>query len=398
MNDNIQKLLEQVSQIIKNHKEHANKQGENFNIFSILRMERREVKTHSNFIYELLNPKGRHGQGDIFLKSFAKIVIKSEVPDTVENPQQEDLTDENRRIDFTLETDKNIIGIEMKIDAGDQENQLYDYYEELEKRANNKGKEQGIKLFYLTLFGDESSEYSHTKDGKKVEYKCISFSDGILSWINECIKQSAEKSVLREALIQYKILIEKLTGKNNDMNMEIAELLIKDTEKLKTAIELKKALPQAKASFEKSFWTDLMELLVEMSKDKFEGKFSFSHEWEVIENTKMSDICLGYYKGENNTKYHGIIYDEKIILIVDHNIYFVLKNGEFNIDNKYKKGVWGKVAIWFYAKTTEKNLNFRKFNNDLIDMLSGEARQNTIKGLADEFIKLIETIEKSEKK
>ncbi len=50
----VQQLLNQVRHIIKTHQENANKQGENFNIFSILRMEGDEVKTHSRFIYELL--------------------------------------------------------------------------------------------------------------------------------------------------------------------------------------------------------------------------------------------------------------------------------------------------------------------------------------------------------
>jgi hypothetical protein len=163
--DNITNLLKEVGSIIKTHEEHANKQGENFNIFKILRMERREVKTHSNFIYELLNPNGLHGQGDIFLKSFAELVIKSEVPDTVEKPQQEDLTDKNRRIDFTLETEKNVIGIEMKIDAGDQKSQLFDYQDDLNKRIKNTDK--GTKLFYLTLSGKNASEKSLKSSKKK---------------------------------------------------------------------------------------------------------------------------------------------------------------------------------------------------------------------------------------
>jgi hypothetical protein len=166
-NQKIESLFNQTKQIIKIHQEYADKQGENFNIFSILRMERKEVETHSRFIYELLNPKGKHGQKDIFLKSFAKNVLDSDVHNTAINPKREDSTSDNGRIDFTLETEKNIFGIEMKIDAEDSKNQLFDYHKELKARANKKDKNQDVELFYLTLNGKEASEKSLGELSKK---------------------------------------------------------------------------------------------------------------------------------------------------------------------------------------------------------------------------------------
>ena len=56
----IDQLLGSVTEIRKDHEQHANANGENFNIFSILKMRRKEVETHSRFIYELLNPNGSH--------------------------------------------------------------------------------------------------------------------------------------------------------------------------------------------------------------------------------------------------------------------------------------------------------------------------------------------------
>ncbi len=214
-------LIKLVAEMVETHEKYANQQGENFNIFRILKMEHYEVKTHSRFIYELLDPKGSHGQNDIFLKSFAKKVLKSKDFNTAKNPKREDPTDENRRIDFTLETDSEIFGIEMKIYADDQNNQLFDYAQELKKRGKD---EQEVKMFYLTLDGKKASAGS----SKGIEYKRISFKKEILSWIKDCTKQSAEKSVLREALIQYKILIEKLTGQNEDLNMDIVEKLLEN--------------------------------------------------------------------------------------------------------------------------------------------------------------------------
>ncbi|MCP4987377.1 MAG: hypothetical protein GY928_15375 [Colwellia sp.] len=43
-----------------------------FNLFSVLRSASDEVRLHSRFITEILNPKGSHGFGDCFLQEFLK--------------------------------------------------------------------------------------------------------------------------------------------------------------------------------------------------------------------------------------------------------------------------------------------------------------------------------------
>lgn len=67
---NVKQLLEKINVITRHHKELIRLSGENFNLFKILGLVSDEVKVHSAFIAELLNPKGSHGQDDIFLKLF----------------------------------------------------------------------------------------------------------------------------------------------------------------------------------------------------------------------------------------------------------------------------------------------------------------------------------------
>jgi hypothetical protein len=380
--DNITNLLKEVGSIIKTHEEHANKQGENFNIFKILRMERREVKTHSNFIYELLNPNGLHGQGDIFLKSFAKIVIKSEVPDTVEKPQQEDLTDKNRRIDFTLETEKNVIGIEMKIDAGDQKSQLFDYQQEIKKRAEKCGKT--TKLFYLTLNNKEASDESLEGKGSlenltHSDYTKISFENEILKWITDCIQKSAEKSVLREAIIQYKILIEKLTGENMDVNNEIADIIGKE-DNIKSALAIEIAVKQAKINFQIEFWKELFSKL----DDKI-GELSFcNRDGEVRE---IKELVNNFYsKGKCNRGY-GICCETD-----NKNCAWIEADGYVCIDGYNKEGEQIDEALSEF-----KELNFYYFNENTVNELTGENRDKNIKKLIKEFKELVNKMKESEK-
>ncbi|MDP9665974.1 UNVERIFIED_ORG: hypothetical protein J2W16_003709 [Pseudomonas cremoricolorata] len=68
--DNAQLLLNQAGSLVRETNAKLAASGELFNIFSITRIERAEVNTHSAMIAELLNPKGRHGQGACFLELF----------------------------------------------------------------------------------------------------------------------------------------------------------------------------------------------------------------------------------------------------------------------------------------------------------------------------------------
>ena len=70
----IENLLSQVSSITQKYDEIAYATGEKFNIFSVLKLETDEVRLHSRLIGELLNPRGNHGQEELFLKLFIKSI------------------------------------------------------------------------------------------------------------------------------------------------------------------------------------------------------------------------------------------------------------------------------------------------------------------------------------
>lgn len=67
-------LLNSVNLIVSKYKEIEKITGEHYNIFSIMRMESNEVKTHSAIIGDLLSANGSHLMGDVFLKLFIETV------------------------------------------------------------------------------------------------------------------------------------------------------------------------------------------------------------------------------------------------------------------------------------------------------------------------------------
>ena len=231
--DKIKNLLQQVSIIQRKYDEIAKITGENFNIFSIMRAESDEVRTHSRIIAEFLNPKGMHNQGSVFIKLFFDEI--QSLQDIKDNFDYENVTvlveehvgtidkdySEGGFIDIVIKDSEHQVVIENKIYAGDQKGQLLRY----------KNNYPDCKLIYLTLNGKEPSEFSYKigneKDLKLEEIILISYLYNIKNWIEKCLEKTHSLPIIRETLVQYLHLIKKLTNQttNNNMKAEIKELI-----------------------------------------------------------------------------------------------------------------------------------------------------------------------------
>ena len=234
----ISSLLNEVNTLSNHQKEIEKIKGETFNIFSILGVESKENKTHSNFIAELLNPNGSHLQGSVFLDLFLKTIEYKEILNFSNTSVIKEYhigaktNSVGGRIDILITDTSNYISIENKIYAGDQENQLIRYC--------NFRKEQN-KVYYLTLFGEEASDLSikdssllTTKEGNKLkdgeDYHTISYSYDILNWLNLCYEKSVNIPQLRESIKQYILLIQKLTNQNMNAPQKMIDLLFNNHE------------------------------------------------------------------------------------------------------------------------------------------------------------------------
>ena len=76
--ESIIKQLQQILIVEHNNQEERWKRGECFNIFHILDVSTSEVRLHSAFLAELLNPGASHGLAAKFLSSFLDNVIRRE--------------------------------------------------------------------------------------------------------------------------------------------------------------------------------------------------------------------------------------------------------------------------------------------------------------------------------
>jgi PD-(D/E)XK nuclease superfamily len=191
-----------------------------FNIFSVLKIERREVKLHTRFIAELLDPSGSHGQRDLFLKFFFEKAascglkppekleweweVKIEEPINVEREEKE-----SRRLDIVLRCPnaKFIAVIENKIDAEEQPEQLSTYLRWLEFE-DQKSSYSERNLIFLTLDGGCSKEPEATRISQD-KYVCLSYREHVRLWLETCLRE-VQAPTLRFAIEQYLQIIRKL--------------------------------------------------------------------------------------------------------------------------------------------------------------------------------------------
>lgn len=242
---NAKNLLSQVAIIKKKYDDFAEYTGENYNIFNVLGIYQDEL-SHSALIGDLLNTKGRHGQKDTFLKLFL-----DEINGFEKNTEQLNVLDnfksanscahleknlgkvdnengEGGRIDILINDGKSNIIIENKIGAGDQNQQLLRY---------NKF-DTNAPLLYLTLEGNEPSIYSISDKNNEnrlslgKDFVCISYRTNIVNWLENCIKEMANKPIIRESLNQYLVLVKQLThqSNNNKMKEEIEKIIFNNEE------------------------------------------------------------------------------------------------------------------------------------------------------------------------
>lgn len=141
----------------KAYKEYENKVKErrargihDYNVFDVL--DTKEVK-HSKFIASLLDPKGLHYQGDLFLREFINACGISDFGLDTSNAQ---VYREHENIDIYITDDNKHIIIENKIcNANDQDKQIYRYIETIKKENSSKNENSsldndGILVLYLT--------------------------------------------------------------------------------------------------------------------------------------------------------------------------------------------------------------------------------------------------------
>lgn len=389
-----------------------------FNVFDLIINPYDEVHLHSRMIYSILTERKFQKQ---FLMSFLNSIDVS-LPEDVSFSGFKNINVEkekaipNGRVDLFISFKiKNIsynVLIENKLLAGDQPEQMNRYKSYMNSYPNDNN-----YVYYLTLDGSAPSEDS-TKSLDEI--KLISYDSEIMNWIEDCIKIASREPGVREVLIQYSSLLERLTGKDVDFILELKEYLLKEPENFIIANSMIPALNDAKAELQLRFWKKLEESLDVM----FENFPNINYKKMNI-NKELGNLHQFYTKSKVNALYksrnsgcYGINYSldatkyiGDVLFRVEYNksdgVFYGLKkfeekkldenSEEYKIfSDKFKPYEFKTSPWWFvwkYINLNGKRFNFLNMDKDLSYLLLDENKLDSfIKSVTSEIKSFIDLI------
>lgn len=212
-------LSEQIHEQQLRSEERLKAQHGRFNVFTTLLKAHDEVRLHTRFIHELLNPEGTHDCGDLFLKLFFETLKENQALKHDNSRSEEPWADyfeqsfwvgkevskEQGQLDLLLESDSHLLVIENKVWAREQEDQVSRYIEYTESQPFKKS-----QVIYLTLDGKQAATH-HDKD-----YLRISYREHIMAWLERCLQVTDGIAPINQVLIQYQNVVKQLIGQTHD--------------------------------------------------------------------------------------------------------------------------------------------------------------------------------------
>ncbi|MDD9885148.1 MAG: PD-(D/E)XK nuclease family protein [Gammaproteobacteria bacterium] len=249
-----------------------------FSVFDYFRVYENDL---SKVFAGLLNPRGGHGQREAFLQCFLEEASfleegKSEKlgyprADEYWRVHVEYATDANRRIDIVLNKGDRWLGIENKPWAADQENQVGDYLEFLNKM------DEKARVCYFSGYGGPPPPTSYREQDKSkcltVPYRKTGQGPSIERWIERCL-QSCEAEPVRWFLkdllkyVRYQFSMEGVPAidyKGDVMTDTMKDFIVErsksDARAWDTAVLVEMAMPEVRRSLLTQFIKEVKEEL-----------------------------------------------------------------------------------------------------------------------------------------
>jgi hypothetical protein len=196
-----------------------------FNVFDLIEPDENRL---SDVLAGLLDPKGNHGQGDLFLRllferlglgSDAKLRTKDATVRR-EAPMHGNRKD-HRRMDVFVEAGV-LLAIENKVDSPEQKDQVSDYLYYLERLCRCTPSQPEYTSVYLTPNGRQPDSLSPSLSKKHQESRrllCWSYQDELREWLEDC-RRDCEAHKIRDFLSDFIAYIESDMKRWSESNQE----------------------------------------------------------------------------------------------------------------------------------------------------------------------------------
>ncbi|STO54088.1 Uncharacterised protein [Canicola haemoglobinophilus] len=379
--------LKKLSKISEGyHLEREKNQLKEAGYFNSLRFLRTDENGLSSIIAFLLDPKEKHGQQDLFLNSFLKLinkpeylaydraVIRTEMP-----------TSKKRRHDIFIEgwiknERKWIISIENKLRwASDQNQQLKDYKEDLKRYSPCP-----FTLIYLTVFGNTPSEISISEES----WTNLGNNAKLLSATN-LIEWLDKTPIVAPRILQFSedvknFLREDIMGISKNSN-ELVNQIILDGDLLEASLNV--------INHKEVIFEQLVSNLVEQLNKKFESNFYNLNKkgWRIYSSSNPCDKYFGIFYGKNSEEENwgiGLEFDSKN----NKNAYFGVWANKDNISDTNYKILSDVFQNMEDCKSTGYWLKWKYCDNNLRDW-NTETWKGVLDGsLAEQIFQLLAPI------
>lgn len=355
--------------------------GEDYSVLETA-IKGNEEMMHSSVIASLLDTRGAHGQKCRFLELFLGCLperFKSFDPSGARTACERHIgqktEDSGGRVDICIENNSwQMIVIENKIFAGDQEHQVLRYVEFLRGRPLNR---DGVEfpVLYLTPDGHSPSDDSTQTDGMQCrcgeDYVCISYRDVIVPWLDKCINEMQEKPHLKEHLATYRDIIKKKVL-GMDRKKDIINIIEIAKENIKAAREISGQLDEIKIDAVTTFWRAIKESIKKkLEEDGLCPEFChFDANMKLMTVRDIEVLVRKYvYRPNEDNRNFGISVklhnDGHVCLLVEENIYFAIAPKSVDVSaltdwkTDWKTG-WKtgseRFAAWKYPYSGKKSL------------------------------------------
>jgi hypothetical protein len=213
---------QKVDEAEKQQREIDKVEATGFNVFHLIEPDENKL---SDILADLLNPKGSHGQGDLFLRLlFDRLQISVDPSVTLNakvhrEARTDTIKNRKRRMDILVRAGITL-AFENKIDADEQENQVRDYLEHL--RLDTQRNAPQSALIYLTPNGRRptflSAEETHQHEALRTLH-CWSYQDKLKDWLAAC-QSACMAAKMRHFLLAFIDYIETDLKRDAEENEE----------------------------------------------------------------------------------------------------------------------------------------------------------------------------------
>ena len=220
---NVKSFLDAVSKRIEEaesrQRQIEKKEATGFNIFDLIEPDENKL---SDILAGLLDPKGKHGQGDQFLRLLLEqlnidsphLLTKSAT--VLREAPTHQIRKYRRRMDILVRMENGVLlAIENKVDSLEQPEQVQDYLKHLQCCAVNE------KLIYLTPDGRPPQSLKptiinrHAKNGKLY---CWSYQRELRLWLEVC-RENCNAARIRDFLTDFIVYIETNLNRQTETSL-----------------------------------------------------------------------------------------------------------------------------------------------------------------------------------